>query len=89
MPLDRERILQAASSASISSLISGLIHTFMLSAGPYGLFILTIYNLIANHGIKVNKKKTALKEVISLLSYLMCKPVSLLASPLLGFLRRE
>lgn len=51
-------------SPSCFGLISSLIHTFMLPAGPYVLFTYTIYYLITNHRIKLNIKKISLKEVI-------------------------
>ena len=51
-------------SPSCFGLISSLIHTFMLPAGPYVLFTYTIYYLITNHRIKLNIKKITLKEVI-------------------------
>ena len=51
---------------------SALIHTFMLPVGSNGHFTLTIYNLITNHGIKLNRKKIAFKEVFFLLNLPLC-----------------
>lgn len=43
------------------NLISGLINTFMLSVGPYELFIVAISNIIGNQEINLYIKKITLK----------------------------